>query len=534
MLAKIARFLLVGAMLMVVVTACGGQQSATKEQDLLHVKSLNTGPAKKVIFLLVDSLMAHAIDRGIEQNELPAFRFLTEHGRYYKDVVSSYPTMSVAIDSSLMTGTYPDGHRIPGLVWYSEDEQRVVNYGTGPMEIMKQGIHPVVADALINLNGKHLSREQTTIYEELAQRGLKSGSINGLIYRGTAKHQLSIPRWAQAAAQLPGQIEVQGPDFLALASLSNPLEGTHDLPDGLTHRMGLDNSYSMEVVKYLVQHNRLPDFLLVYLPDMDQKLHRKGPDDLKGIKELDKQLYELLQAFGTPEEALKQTVFVLAGDSGMTAIKEKKQRPVIDLSSVFKDYNVLPTGGTVADSTDIVLAVNETMAYVYKLKPNMSLRELAQLLQADERIDIISWKEGDWIYTIQGAASGEARYKAEGPLTDSYGQKWTVEQDAKVLDVTIDAANQTIQYGNYPDVLRRLFGALHSHSGDFLVVNAKPGYELADRSSPTHKGGGGHGAIGKQESLVPLIVAGTDQQPQFLRIVDLKSFFLKLLTMPKG
>jgi hypothetical protein len=71
-------------------------------------------------------------------------------------------------------------------------------------------------------------------------------------------------------------------------------------------------------------------------------------------------------------------------------------------------------------------------------------------------------------------------------------------------------------------------GALHSHSGEFLVVTAKPGYELADRSSPTHIGGGGHGSLRQEESLIPLIVCGTDQKPQYLRIVDLKSFLLKL------
>ena len=59
--------------------------------------------------------------------------------------------------------------------------------------------------------------------------------------------------------------------------------------------------------------------------------------------------------------------------------------------------------------------------------------------------------------------------------------------------------HHTLNYGQYPDALQRLSGALHSHPGKFLVVIVKAGYELADRSSPTHKGGGGHRALGQMD-----------------------------------
>ncbi|SMF86014.1 Uncharacterized proteins of the AP superfamily [Paenibacillus uliginis N3/975] len=510
------------------VFGCQKQETKTKEQDLTQVKSINGEHAKKVIFLLVDSLMAQAIDRGIEQNELPTLRYLIEHGQYYKDVVTSFPTMSVTIDSSLLTGTYPDGHRVPGLVWYSSDDKKVINYGTGPMEVFRHGIDPVMVDALINLNGKHLNQQLPTIFEDLARHGLKSGSINGLIYRGTKDHTLSIPPWIQGPTILPKEIKVKGPDYLALGSLTNPLEGIQNLPDGLTSRIGINNSYSVETLKYLIKANKLPDFLYVYLPDLDQKLHKKGPSDLNGVKKVDQQLHSMLQTFGSPEEALSKAIFIIAGDSGMTQILPARENPVIDLPTLFKDYHVLRPGETVTDKVEIVLAVNETMAYVYKLNTDKSLRSIANLLSADPRVDIVSWKENNWIHAVQGETSREVMFKASGQLLDPYQQKWTVEHDSDVLDLKIDTANQTINYGQYPDVLQRLSGALNSHSGEFLVVTAKPGYELADRSSPTHNGGGGHGSLSQEESLIPLIVCGTDQKPQYLRIVDLKSFLLKL------
>ncbi|UNK21275.1 alkaline phosphatase family protein [Paenibacillus sp. N3/727] len=513
---------------LIAVFGCQKQETKTKEQDLTQVKSINGEHEKKVIFLLVDSLMAQAIDRGIEQNELPTLRYLIEHGQYYKDVVTSFPTMSVTIDSSLLTGTYPDGHHVPGLVWYSSDDKKVINYGTGPIEVLKHGIDPVMVDALINLNGKHLNQQQPTIFEDLARHGLKSGSINGLIYRGTKDHTLSIPPWIQGPTILPKEIKVKGPDYLALGSLTNPLEGIQNLPDGLTRRIGINNSYSVETLKYLIKANKLPDFLYVYLPDLDQKLHKKGPSDLNGVKKVDQQLHSLLQTFGSPEEALSKAIFIIAGDSGMTQILPARDNPVIDLPTLFKDYHVLRPGDTVTDETEIILAVNETMAYVYKLNTDKSLRSIANLLSADPRVDIVSWKENNWIHAVQGETSREVMFKGSGQLLDPYQQKWTIEHDPDVLDIKIDTANHTINYGQYPDVLQRLSGALSSHSGEFLVVTAKPGYELADRSSPTHIGGGGHGSIRQEESLIPLIVCGTDQKPQYLRIVDLKSFLLKL------
>lgn len=507
----------------------GCQSSKVKEQDLLRIKSANGETGKKVIFFMVDSLMYQAIDEGIEKKELPAFKFLIEHGQYYKNLVSSFPTMSVTIDSSLLTGTYPDMHRVPGLTWYSADEKKTINYGTGPMEILQLGVNPVLNDALIHLNGSHLNKDIPTIYEELARQGLKSGSINGLIYRGATAHKLSIPAWIQGPAALPKEIEVKGPDLLSLGSLSNPFQGIKDLPDSLVNRMGAHNEFAIEAVKYMVQSKKMPDFLFVYLPDLDRELHKKGPTGLSGVKELDRQLQSVLQSFGSPEKALQDAVFIVAGDSGQTRILPAEQNPVIDLPSLLGDADILRPGEDVSEETEIVLAVNETMAYVYSLKADRPLRDMAELLKSDPRIDFVSWKEGEWNYAVQGTTFKEIKFKAGGNLTDSYNQSWTVEQDEDVLDLSINTAALALDYGQYPDVLKRLSSALRSHEGEYLVVTAKPGYELSGGSSPAHKGGGGHGSIRKTDSLVPLIISGTDQKPEYLRMVDLKAYLLGLL-----
>lgn len=518
---------------LVLITIMGCQHQKPAEQDLLRIKSEQGATHKKVIFLMVDSLMSQAIDKGISQKQLPTFQYLIEQGQYHKDMVSSFPTMSVTIDSTMLTGKYPNGHGVPGLLWYSSDDKKMINYGTGPMEILRQGINPVLTDALIHLNGKHLHPDSRTIYEDLARVGLKSGSINGLIYRGATEHTLTIPDWIQGPTSLQKQIKVKGPDFLTLGALSNPLEGTkgtEDLPDDLTDRMGLNNKYAIEAVNYLIQTNKLPDFLYVYLPDMDQELHKKGPSSLEGVKKVDQQLQSLLNAFGSKEKALNEAIFVIAGDSGMTQLLPAEQRSVIDMPAMLEGITVLKPGEEVKAETEVALAVNETMAYVYNFKPGLSLRSLAEILSKDDRIDFVAWKENEWIHALQGSTLKELRYKAKGNLIDRYKQTWTVKQDAQVLDLQLNADHRTLDYGQYPDVLERLSGSLNSHKGKILVVTAKPGYELADRSSPTHEGGGGHGSIRRTESLVPLIIVGTNEKPEYLRMVDLKAYFLDLLT----
>lgn len=101
---------------------------------------------------------------------------------------------------------------------------------------------------------------------------------------------------------------------------------------------------------------------------------------------------------------MDKAVFIIVGDSGMTKILPVQDNPVIDLATFFNDYKVLRQEESVTDDTEIILAVNETMAYVYTLKAD-KLKDIAYLLKADPRIDVISWKE----------RSGSTQFKVQPP-----------------------------------------------------------------------------------------------------------------------
>ncbi|MFD2612416.1 alkaline phosphatase family protein [Paenibacillus gansuensis] len=482
--------------------------------------------SKKVILIIIDSLLTQALEQGLRENLLPAFSFLIKNGYLEKEMISSFPTMSVAIDSTLITGTYPDRHRVPGLIWYDKQERRLINYGTGPMEIWRHGLNRVLHSSIIELNERHLSKETPTIYEQLAEQGCTSGSINGIMYRGSASHRMSFPWWMSAFTTLPKGLDVKGPDFMSFGSFLNPLKHKTSLSDGLTVRLGFNDDFAVDSARYLIGQQQLPDFLYMYMPDLDKPLHKQGPPGLELVMKSDRRLGRLLQSFGSPEEALRQAVFVVMGDSGVSQLQSGKKQALIRLDRLLQAYRLHLTGKEVTEETELVLAVNETMAYLYKLKGDLLFDDIARLLLKDERIDFAAWREGDWIRVVKAGSAGELRYRQGGELPDPYGQAWTVQGDYGVLGLGMDLGR--LVYDRYPDGLKRLQAALHSHEGDYMVLSAKPGYELADKHSPSHHGGGAHGSLHKEDTLIPFIVSGTSLRPETNRIVDLKRYLLNL------
>lgn len=135
------------------------------------------------------------------------------NGHYLSDVISSYPTMSVTIDSTILTGTYADQHNVPGLIWFNNEGNQMISYGSGMREIWHNGVKNVVRDSIINLNNEHLNPKIKTIYEELADSDIKAASINGLIFRGDTTHHLNVPRMLSFVNLLPKNIEVDGPQL---------------------------------------------------------------------------------------------------------------------------------------------------------------------------------------------------------------------------------------------------------------------------------------------------------------------------------
>lgn len=494
----------------------------TPTKDLNKV-SITASP-KPVVVLVIDSLMDQSLKKAVAEGKAPAFEFLMKHGQYHPEVVSSYPTMSVTIDSTLLTGTYANDHQVPGLVWFKQDENRVINYGPGKIELLNLGAKQVLSDSLIGLNKAHLNQNTLTIYEELAKSKIQSASINGLIYRGDQVHPLHIPKIVSGMNLLPSDVQVNGPSLLSMGNLSQ-FNQENDWSNRLWKAIGVNNQFTANELKYFIQKDQLPPFTLAYFPDMDHQLHKNGPMERKGIEEVDKQLQVILNAYPSWEEAIQKAVWIIHGDSAQSAVINDRSKALIDLNTLLDEYSFWSPDQS--SNKDIALAVNERMAYIYLQDERIEVSDISSKLKMDSRIGFIAWKQGNISYVMAAGSDKPFAFSPNGPYTDPYGQSWGLNGDLSILDLSINEQNK-IKYGDYPDALARLNGALQSHKGRYIIVDAKPGYEFVEKNSPNHAGGAAHGSLHKVDSVVPLIIAGTDQKPKNHRLIDFKDWLVEL------
>src|SRR5207237_5542213 len=69
------------------------------------------------------------------------------------------------------------------------------------------------------------------------------------------------------------------------------------------------------------------------------------------------------------------------------------------------------------------------------------------------------------------------------------GEGWQTGGDARILD--------------QPDALARTWSALANPNAGELLVSATDGWEFADLGGPHHAGGGSHGSLVAEDSIVP-------------------------------
>ncbi|WP_156288256.1 alkaline phosphatase family protein [Oceanobacillus salinisoli] len=483
---------------------------------------------KKVIFILVDSLLPEILKKGFATRSLPALQFLQEHGNYRMDCATVFPTMTASIDASLMTGSYPNEHKIPGLIWYDPDNWEMINYINGVNCVRKLGIKNCSQNVLVNLNEKHLSQHVKTIFEDLADRGHTSASINLIIHRGYKQHSISFPLKKYVGIQ--ENQSINGPEILFLGAMVYPeilKDKIHSFSSGLRHSYGINDHFAISAATELIIQGNQPEFMMVYLPDNDHRIHKIGPEkgELSLIK-VDRQIERLMNSFGSWEKAIQENILIVTSDHGQTSIGKEKDYNV-DLDYLLNQYTVLQLDEKVEEKHQIVVCNNERMAYIYPLKENIQ-EKLVNDLKSESRIDLIAWKSGEnIIVTAGGKTESKVVFSKNGPFQDPYGQSWSIEGDISIMDINLN--KKSLAFNDYPDVLARLHGALFSQDNPLIVLTARPRYEFTSKYYPKHNKGGSHGSLHKFDSFIPLIVTGDEKnRPLPSRIVDLKAFILSL------
>jgi hypothetical protein len=108
------------------------------------------------------------------------------------------------------------------------------------------------------------------------------------------------------------------------------------------------------------------------------------------------------------------------------------------------------------------------------------------------------WREGAW-YAVR-REGGELRFRPGGEHRDERGTMWELAGDRDLLDPAV-----------YPNALERIAGAVGCATAGDVIVSARLGDEFVDAGGQHHAGGGSHGSLHAEDSLVPLITAGFDE-----------------------
>lgn len=487
---------------------------------------------KKLILFIIDSLHPVVLGRTLSEGNAPALKFLARSGKYYDKVISCFPTMTPVAMSSIITGHLADKHRVPGFIWYNEKIAQIVDYGATWQSLLRLGPERVIRNLLKRLNEEHLSLETPTLYEKLEARGLETGNINFFIHRASQEYISRIPFLITLASGFRLYKEhVFGPKVLTLGGLIHPTPARRPFlsPSGIFHRFGFNDVFSGMMAAQIIESGQQPDFFMIYFPDNDKHSHRKGPWRTgPSLERADKQIGAVLDALGPWEKALEDNVIIVVGDHSQTTIGLGNEY-LIDLDRALRNFKRLKaTEKFDGSNKEIAICPNERMAFVHILQQNEEiLFQIVEILARDYRNAQIAWKNRQNHYSVvQGGTEKRLDFFSGGKYSDSYGQSWGFDGDLEVVDARVSEGS-TIEFGHYPDAFARLASAIDAHQELCLVLSARSGYEYFAEGAPIHPGGGSHGSLEQEDSVVPMIISGTSQHLDNPRITGLYSFVLK-------
>ena len=421
---------------------------------------------KSVILIVIDGLTPSVFESAVGDGRAPALTFLAENGQYTR-AVSTFPSLTPVCLSSLATGAHPDVHRIPHLVWYDRERERIVEYGSSFAALRAAGMARSILNTIINMNRLHLGAEAVTVYEALEDAGLTTAAINITCYRGRTRHLPTLPGVT---------VPAYGPRRFFFYNLfeSDPT-GAPLAVFGRAH--GSIDGYAAAVGRWLVTRDGF-DFLVYYLPDYDFASHVHGPAGaFEALERSDAAVGALLDAAGGPDEFLDRYAVVLCSDHGQTSVDRSAQ-----LQTPF------------ARVPGTLVTASNRCGMVYRLPGcELEARELAEQLDATDAAETVLFHEG-----------GNAFARRDGETV-------AVKAGAPLFD--------------YPDGGTRATCALDNPNAGDLVVSAAPGFEFADLAGRHHAGGGSHGSLLLGDSEVPMLTIGLDVQPE--SIVDVKPSVLR-------
>jgi Type I phosphodiesterase / nucleotide pyrophosphatase len=413
--------------------------------------------SRKLVLVVIDGLTPTMLEASLGTPATRTLTALTEAGTLGR-ATTTFPSLTPVCLSSIATGAHPDVHEIPHLVWWHRGERRLVEYGSSFGAAWAAGLGQTLRDTLVGMNSEHLGRGAVTVFEALADAGVRTAAVNFTAYRGRTRHRPAVPFLKP----------VLGPERFFFYNLFQS-ERTGAPLSFRNRAAGSIDSYAAAVGRWLVNRDGF-DFLLFYLSDYDYASHASGPDTAAAVLErCDDAIGGLVRAAGGLDEFLARYAVIVMSDHGQTAVAE-----------------VARLGDRFRHEADTLVAASNRAAHVYRTGPSApSARVLAERLDTEPAAEVVLFADGDAIVARRGGA--ELRILDDGGV---------LEGDAAILD--------------QPDAVSRVTAAVRCPNAGEVVVSAAEGWEFEDLGRGHHRGGGSHGSLVAGDSLVPVIAVGVD------------------------
>src|SRR3954454_9352848 len=301
-------------------------------------------PAKGVVLVVIDGLTPAVFERA----ETPALTFLRERGTYRR-AVSTFPSLTPVCASSIATGSHPDVHHIPHLVWFDREERRLVEYGSSFAALVAAGTRRSIIDTVFNMNATHLG-PTPTVFEALDDAGLRTAAVNFTCYRGRTEHRAKLPGVTRTA---------RGPQrFFYYNVFESASTGA---PLSLRSRAGgTIDEYAAAVGRWLVTRDCF-DFFLFYLSDYDYASHGPGPEGAASkLADADRAIAGLFEAAGGAEAFLERYDVLLCSDHGQTPV-----HPAVRLEDGYAGLEIFRRSRL--DRADVAVCASNRAGQVYRL-----------------------------------------------------------------------------------------------------------------------------------------------------------------------
>ena len=97
---------------------------------LLVSTALSAQPARRAVIIDVDGIRRDTFEQVYRDGRLPNFQRIFAQALWFDNASSVLPTVTMAAQASIFTGTQPARHGVPGNQWFDRSTGRLIDYMT--------------------------------------------------------------------------------------------------------------------------------------------------------------------------------------------------------------------------------------------------------------------------------------------------------------------------------------------------------------------------------------------------------------------